>query len=123
MLKWLGIALWVVGLFVLYGVVTKLSAPRPRPRIIVQWDFSAPGMAAPARFQVERTEGEGHPWRVVGDVAPTARTWIDQTVQPEITYCYRVSALSGTAGVASSPPSDVACDKIPPSVPRSPDSQ
>jgi hypothetical protein len=112
MLKWRGMALWVVSLFVLYGVVTKLSAPHPSPRIIVQWDFSAPGMAAPARFQVERTEGAGHPWQVVGDVAPTARTWVDQAVQPGTTYCYRVSALSGTAGVASSPPSDVACEHI-----------
>jgi hypothetical protein len=122
MLKWIGIALWVLGLFILYGVATKLSAPRPNPRMILQWDFSATGMGAPARFQVERTEGEGHPWRVAGDVGPTARTWIDHTVQPGTTYCYRVSALSGTAGVASSPPSDVACDTIPLSVPRNPDS-
>src|SRR5262245_14641471 len=112
MLKWLGITLWVLGLFVLYGVVTKLSAPRPRPRIILQWDFSAANIGAPAHFQVERAAEEGSPWQVVGQVPLTARTWTDEAVQPGITYCYRVSTLSGTAGGASSPPSNVACDKI-----------
>jgi hypothetical protein len=114
MWKWLGITLGVLSLCVHCGVVTKVDAPRPRPQIMVQWDFSAPGLAAPARFQVERTEGEGGPWQVVGEVPHTVRTWTDEAVQPGTTYCYRVSALSGTAGVASSPPSEVACDTIPP---------
>ena len=133
MLKRLGVALLVLGLYATSVVVprataaskrqpaprTKSLAPRPGPQIILQWDFSAPERVSPGGFQVERADGEGRPWRVVGHVAPTARTWTDQAVQPGTTYCYRVSTLSGTAGDPSSAPSNVACGQTSVPLPRS----
>jgi len=80
-----GIALLILGVCAVFVLITKLLAPRPGPQIILQWDFSAPGMVAPASFQVERADGESSLWRVVGHVAPTARTWTDQAVQPGTT--------------------------------------
>jgi len=53
-----GIALLILGVCVVFVLITKLLAPRPGPQIILQWDFSAPGMVAPASFQVERADGE-----------------------------------------------------------------
>jgi hypothetical protein len=78
--------------------ITVLSAPPPPPPpgpITVDWSY--PGATGDA-FQMERctsVTGQPCPMAPVAAIAIQDRTWVDQNVQPDLDYCYRMAVTTG----------------------------